>query len=100
MNSDKLEGAARGIVGKAQETFGDVTGDGRNQAEGVARNVAGRAQEAYGDVRQSAETAAQEVGRFVEKQPALSLLVAGAIGFALGLMTMSTLSDPPRRRYW
>jgi ElaB/YqjD/DUF883 family membrane-anchored ribosome-binding protein len=77
-----------------------VTGDGRNQAEGLARNVAGRAQEAYGDVRQSAETAAHEVGRFVEKQPMVSLLVAGVVGYALGLLTVSALSDPPRRRYW
>ncbi|MFC7477501.1 CsbD family protein [Dankookia sp. GCM10030260] len=100
MNSENLEGAARGIVGKAQESFGEVTGDAGHRAEGVARQVAGRAQEAYGDVKQAADQAAHQVGRAVKDQPVVSLLVAGVIGYALGLLTMGTLGGGSRHRYW
>src|SRR4051812_26903471 len=95
MNTDKIEGMARGVVGKAQEGLGDLAGDSGNQAEGMARQVAGRAQEAYGDVREGAQDALQQLGSAVEKQPLLALLVAGAVGFALG--SLLTSSGPSRR---
>lgn len=88
MSGEKLEGAARGVVGKGQEVFGDVTGDRGTQAEGMARQVAGRAQEAYGDVKEAAQGAAGNVGRMVEGQPVVSLLVAGVIGYVLALLTI------------
>jgi uncharacterized protein YjbJ (UPF0337 family) len=88
MNTDKIEGMARNVVGKAQEGLGDMAGDSGYQAEGMGRQVAGRAQEAYGDVKDGARDAVRQVGSVVEQQPVLALLVAGAIGFALGsLMT-------------
>lgn len=87
MNTDRLEGTAENLAGKAQEGFGNMTGDGRHQAEGVARQVAGRAQEVYGEARDYAQHAGERVVRQVEQQPVTALLVAGAIGFVLGLMT-------------
>jgi uncharacterized protein YjbJ (UPF0337 family) len=95
MNTDKVEGMARNVVGKAQEGLGNLAGDSNNQAEGMARQVAGRAQETYGDVKDSAQDALRQVGSAVEKQPLLALLVAGAVGFALG--SLLTSSVPSRR---
>ena len=100
MNSDNLEAAARGVVGQAQETLGKVTGDGAQRAEGVARQVAGRAQDAYGDAREAAGQAAHQVGRAVREQPVVSLLVAAAVGYALGLLTAGTVAGPSRHRFW
>lgn len=100
MNSDNLEGAARGVVGKAQETLGNVTGDGRQQVEGAGRQVAGRAQETYGEVRQTAQDVAHQVGHAVEKQPVLSLVIAGVIGYGLGLLTAGSVAAGSRRRSW
>ncbi|MBL6081548.1 CsbD family protein [Belnapia sp. T18] len=100
MNSDNLEGAARGVAGKAQEVFGEVTGSGSQRAEGVARQVAGQAQEVYGDVRKGAEAAASQVGHVVKQQPAIALLVAGVIGYALGVLTASSLGGHSRRHWW
>jgi uncharacterized protein YjbJ (UPF0337 family) len=100
MNSDNLEGAARGVIGKAQESVGEVTGDAGHHAEGMARQVAGRAQDAYGDVVQAADQAAHQVERAVRDQPVVSLLVAGAVGYALGLLTMGMLGGGSRHRYW
>ncbi len=95
MNTDKIEGMARGAIGKAQEGLGDLAGDRGHQAEGMARQVAGQAQEVYGDVRDGAQDALRQVSSAVEQQPLLALLVAGAVGFALG--SLLTSSVPSRR---
>ena len=96
MNTDKIEGMARNVVGKAQEGLGDLAGDSGHQAEGMTRQVAGRAQEAYGDVKEGAQDALEQLGSVVEKQPLLSLLVAGAVGFVLG----SLLTGSGSSRRW
>ncbi|MFC7607438.1 hypothetical protein [Teichococcus aestuarii] len=44
-------------------------------------------QEVYGEARDYAQHAGERVVRQVEQQPVTALLVAGAIGFVLGLMT-------------
>ncbi len=38
-------------------------------------------------------SAAAQVGRGVEQQPIIALLIAGAIGYALGLLTAYAASD-------
>jgi uncharacterized protein YjbJ (UPF0337 family) len=100
MNSDNIEGAARGVIGKAQETFGEVTGNSSQRAEGAARQVAGQAQEIYGDVRKGAEVAASQVGHVVKEQPVVALLVAGVIGYALGVLTAGSVGGYGRRHWW
>ncbi len=45
------------------------------------------AQEAYGQAREVARSTAAQVGRGVEQQPVVALLIAGVIGYALGLLT-------------
>lgn len=87
MNSDRFEGTAKDLAGKAQEGFGNLTGDERHQAEGVARQAAGRVQEVYGEARDYAQHAGERVVRQVEQQPVTALLIVGAVGYVLGLLT-------------
>ena len=47
MNEDRVVGTARNLGGKAQEGFGRVTGDTKNQVEGVINQAAGAAQDLY-----------------------------------------------------
>lgn len=95
-NRDEIEGTVRNVAGKAQEAFGNLTGDTKTQVEGAARQVAGRAQDAYGQARDVAQDATRQVGRMVEQQPVVSLLIAGVIGYALGLLTAGATD----RRRW
>lgn len=87
MDEDRFGGTLKQAAGKVQGTAGDLLGDSKMQAEGAAREVAGRAQDAYGQVKDAARGAAEQVGRGVEQQPVVALLIAGVIGYALGLMT-------------
>ena len=108
MNSDRIQGAARDIGGKVQQTLGMATGDGRMRAEGVAHEVAGKAQNLYGraldGVRHVADQASdyaedaydrggrylQEGTRAVENRislnPLTGIVLAGAVGFAIGMV--------------
>ena len=87
MDEDRFGGTVRQAAGKVQGTAGDLLGDTKMQAEGAAREVAGRAQDAYGQAKDTARDAAASIGRGVEQQPVVALLVAGVIGYALGLLT-------------
>jgi uncharacterized protein YjbJ (UPF0337 family) len=87
MDENEVSGAVRQAAGKVQGAAGDLLGDAKTQAEGAAREVAGKAQETYGQAREVARSAATQVGRGVEQQPVMALLIAGAIGYALGLLT-------------
>ena len=57
MNRDQLNGAARNVVGKAQQKFGELTGNKAQQAKGVAKQVAGKVQKGVGNVEQSLDKA-------------------------------------------
>jgi uncharacterized protein YjbJ (UPF0337 family) len=87
MDENRTVGAARRAAGKVRGAAGELLGGAKGQVEGAARDVAGRAQEAYGGARDMARSGAARVGRGVERQPVLALLIAGAIGYALGLLT-------------
>jgi uncharacterized protein YjbJ (UPF0337 family) len=87
MDEDRFGGTLKQAAGKVQGTAGDLLGDSKMQVEGAAREVAGRAQDAYGQAKDVARGAAEQVGRGVEQQPVVALLIAGVIGYALGLLT-------------
>jgi uncharacterized protein YjbJ (UPF0337 family) len=87
MNENEVSGAVQQGAGKVQSAAGDLLGDTKTQVEGAAREVAGKAQEAYGQAKEVAHSAAQQVGRGMEQQPVIALLVAGVIGYALGVLT-------------
>ena len=87
MDEDRIGGTVKQAAGKVQGAAGDLLGDNKTQAEGAAREIAGRAQDAYGQAKDVTRGAAEQVGRGVEQQPVVALLIAGVIGYALGLLT-------------
>ncbi len=109
MDTNRIEGAARDIGGKAEEFLGKVTDKPGTQAQGIADQVAGAAQNFYGRARDSFADAADRVPEAlsqasgygqqayrdgsrqlatqVGKQPIETLLLVGAVGFLLGWIT-------------
>jgi uncharacterized protein YjbJ (UPF0337 family) len=87
MDEEQVGGAVGRATGKAHDAAGEFLSDARGQVEGAVREVAGRAQEAYSDAKDMASGATAQVGRSVEHHPAVALLIAGALGYALGLLT-------------
>ena len=90
MDENRVKGTARNLGGKAEETWGNVTGDARTQGEGVITQAAGAAQDLYG---QAADTARETASSFekalrhtIETQPYTSAFVALGIGWLLGRM--------------
>jgi uncharacterized protein YjbJ (UPF0337 family) len=51
MDKDRVEGSAKGIVGKIKEVAGKVLGDAKLESEGKADQVAGKVQNAVGGVK-------------------------------------------------
>ena len=114
MNEDRIAGTAKDFAGKAENAFGNATGDRESQASGRAREMAGKAQNLYGQAKDAGQDAADKatdyakdmynsdairdgqdaLARKVQDNPIGSLVTAGAIGFALALL----LSRPARRR--
>jgi uncharacterized protein YjbJ (UPF0337 family) len=116
MNEDRIAGTAKDFAGKAENAFGNATGDRESQASGRAREMAGKAQNLYGQAKDAVQDAADKATdyakdmynnrgdairdgqdalvRKVQDNPIGSLVTAGAIGFALALL----LARPARRR--
>ena len=116
MNEDRIAGAAKDFAGKAENAFGNATGDKETQASGRFREAAGKAQNLYGQAKDAVQDATDKasdyardmynnrgdairegqdaLARKVQDNPIGSLVTAGAIGFALALL----LARPPRRR--
>jgi len=117
MDKDRISGVAKDAAGKVEGAFGRATGDAATEASGRAREAAGSVQNIYGQAKdaardigdaassyaQDAVDAGSEVYRdgsravvsAIKNQPIGSLLVAGAVGFALAMMLNR---QPPRRR--
>jgi uncharacterized protein YjbJ (UPF0337 family) len=102
---------------------GEIAGDSKSQAAGRARETAGTVQNLYGQAKDAARDAtdaavsyakdayensgdtfhdgSQALAKKVQDNPLGSLLIAGAIGFALALlMTRPPRRAPPRWRYY
>jgi uncharacterized protein YjbJ (UPF0337 family) len=74
--SDKVQGMARDMAGRAQQAVGSAFGDARTQAQGMYNQAAGQAQE--------------QLGRFadtVKDQPLTATLIALGIGYIIGRLT-------------
>ena len=115
MDKDRVEGSAKDFVGKAEAGVGDIAGDARTQAAGRARQAAGAAQDVYGQAKDAVRGAtdaatsyakdaydqggdrlrdgSQVLAQKVQQSPLGTLMVAGAIGFALALL----MTRPARR---
>lgn len=57
MNRDQVNGAAKTVVGKAQQKFGELTGNKAQQAKGAAKQLAGKVQRGVGNVEQTMDKA-------------------------------------------
>jgi uncharacterized protein YjbJ (UPF0337 family) len=52
---DKAKATAKNIEGKLQETYGNVTGDPKDQAEGKAKQAEARVRHTVEDVKDEAK---------------------------------------------
>jgi uncharacterized protein YjbJ (UPF0337 family) len=90
MDEDRVEGTARNVGGKLEESVGRVTGDARTRAEGLANQAVGTAQDLYGQAADTAREQATNLERWlrrnIETQPYTSALIALGIGWLLGRM--------------
>jgi uncharacterized protein YjbJ (UPF0337 family) len=104
---------------KVEGTVGDIAGDAKTQAAGSVREATGTAQNLYGQAKDAAREAtdaavsyakdayensgdtfrdgSQAIAKKVQDNPLGSMLIAGAIGFALALLMMSPPRRPPQR---
>ena len=121
MDKDRIAGSAKDFAGKVEGTVGDIAGDARTQAAGRVREATGTAQNLYGQARDAARDAtdaavsyakdayedsgdtfrdgSQAIARKVRDNPLGSVLIAGAIGFALALMMTRQPRRPPPPRW-
>lgn len=81
--SDKVEGLAREMGGRAQKTLGDTVGDAKTQAQGVYNQASGRAQQAWGQ----AQDAGDQLSDAIRGQPLIAAVVALGIGYLIGRLT-------------
>jgi uncharacterized protein YjbJ (UPF0337 family) len=109
MDTDRIVGSAKSMAGKVEKAAGDVFDDKQTQAEGAATEAEGTLQNTYGQVKDAARGAAQKASAMasdaydegadiVAERPGSALLVAGLIGFALGVV-VARGSQPPRPRW-
>lgn len=52
MNKDQLKGAAKDIVGKAQQKVGKATGSEKQQIKGLQKQADGKIQKGAGNVKE------------------------------------------------
>ena len=123
MDKDRIAGTAKEFGGRVEGAVGDMTDDAQTQASGRAREAAGTVQNLYGQAKDAARDAtdaavnmakdayagsgdtlrdgSQAMAKTVRDNPLGALLVAGGIGFALGmLMTRPARRPPSRWRYY
>lgn len=110
MDTDRIEGAAKSVAGKVEKAAGDAFNDNKTQAEGAATEAEGMLQNTYGQVKDVARDAAEKASslasdaydqgsELVAERPGSALLVAGLIGFALGVILTRSSQAPPRPRW-
>jgi uncharacterized protein YjbJ (UPF0337 family) len=122
MDKDRIAGSAKDFAGKVESTVGNVAGDKKSQADGLAREAAGTTQNLYGQAKDMARDAtdaaasyakkayedsggtlrdgSEAIAQRVQQNPLGSIVIAGAVGFALALwLTRQPSSAPRRSRY-
>ncbi len=61
VDTDRIDGAAKQVVGGVKEAFGKLTGDTKTQAEGAAQKVEGKVQSTVGGAKDAVRDAADKV---------------------------------------
>jgi uncharacterized protein YjbJ (UPF0337 family) len=124
MDKDRIVGSAKDYAGKVESTVGGIAGDAKTKTAGQVREATGAAQNLYGQAKDAARQASdaavdyakdayansgetfrdgsQALSNKVQENPLGSMLIAGAIGFALGLLMLRQPQrlPPPRKRYF
>ncbi|QIG97321.1 MULTISPECIES: CsbD family protein [unclassified Bradyrhizobium] len=122
MDKDRIVGPAKDFAGRVESAVGNIPGDPKTEAAGQLRDGKGTAQNLYGQAKDAARQASdaavgyakdtyensgdafrdgtQAIANKVEENPLGAMLVASAVGFALGLLlTRQPQRSPPRTRY-
>jgi uncharacterized protein YjbJ (UPF0337 family) len=110
MDTDRIVGSAKSVAGKVEKAAGDAINDTKTQAEGAATQAEGALQNTYGQMKDAARDAADKASGLasdaydqgaglVAERPGSALLVAGLIGFALGVV-LTRGSQAPQRPRW
>lgn len=112
MSLDRMSSTVKEISGEAESAIGDAIGDRGAQVGGRLRAAEGRAETIFADTRDAVRDAAgdvsgyagqsyergvrslrdggQTVAQQVAEKPLAALLVAGLVGFGLGLLIHRT----------
>jgi len=110
MDTDRIVGSAKSMAGKVEKAAGDALNDQQSKAEGAATEAEGMLQNTYGQVKDAARDVADKAtslasdaydqgSELVSERPGSALLVAGLIGFALGVILTRGSQAPPRPRW-
>lgn len=108
MDKDRIAGAAKDVVGKAESAAGRILSDKQSQVSGLYDQAAGKVQDTYGRAKDAVRDAAADapeymeraldagqhyyeegskaLSRGVEERPFVALLTAGIVGYVLGWM--------------
>jgi uncharacterized protein YjbJ (UPF0337 family) len=92
IDKNRIEGAAKEAVGKVEDAVSGLTGDTETEAAGKARQAAGKFQNAYGRTSDEVRNAAEYVNEVSKERPVAALLVALAVGFFLGRISVTARS--------
>lgn len=96
VNQDRMEGTLRTAAGRTQEAYGVLTGDREQEARGARSQAAARLQQAYGQTRETLRDAADTLSRNISDRPMAAVLIAGAVGLLIGMLTTAGRSDEAR----
>ncbi|SDA32548.1 Uncharacterized conserved protein YjbJ, UPF0337 family [Methylobacterium sp. UNC378MF] len=104
VDTDRITGAARALGGEVQGVVGGLAGSDRDSVAGRLREAQGNAENLYGQAKDAVRHAADEVSDHAAdaydrgrryaweghqkstEWPHASLVVAGLVGFGLGLL--------------
>ncbi|MGC1303150.1 MAG: CsbD family protein [Caulobacteraceae bacterium] len=85
MSEDRIEGALRKGLGRAQDAIGGLTGDVETQARGKVNAAAGSIQNAYGQAKDQAQDAFELIQDYVHERPFAALAIGIGVGLVLGM---------------
>ena len=104
VDTNRVTGTAKELAGKAQGAIGHLVGSRDDSVKGRLREAQGSAENLYGQAKDAVRNVADEVSDYAEdayeqgkrqmhevhersvEWPHASLLVAGLVGFGLGLL--------------
>jgi uncharacterized protein YjbJ (UPF0337 family) len=61
MDSDRVTGKMKDFAGKAQEKFGEITGNEEQEAKGAGKQAEGKVQNTFGNVKDAGRDIADDV---------------------------------------